>query len=96
MKDMLFAYFFKYIQGRDVSFSESAFDIACIFQFHIAGRDCLKNMSCDCCKIYLEHWDGKIKCCFGHTNSNSKHGMVSSRQVQFLLYSFIYLVCIAY
>ncbi|KAL6637442.1 hypothetical protein ACP70R_025014 [Stipagrostis hirtigluma subsp. patula] len=32
-------------------------------------------MPCDCCKRYLEHLDGKLKCLFGHMNSSSRHGM---------------------
>ncbi|CAL4943246.1 unnamed protein product [Urochloa decumbens] len=43
--------------------------------FHMAGRDCWKNMSCSFCKTYLDHLDEKMKGFFTHTNSNSKHGM---------------------
>ncbi|CAL4926264.1 unnamed protein product [Urochloa decumbens] len=41
----------------------------------MAGPDCWKNMSCSCCKTYLDHLDEKMKGFFTHTNSNSKHGM---------------------
>ncbi|KAL6637444.1 hypothetical protein ACP70R_025016 [Stipagrostis hirtigluma subsp. patula] len=36
-------------------------------------------MPCDCCKRYLEHLDGKLKCLFSHMNSSSRHGMFSGR-----------------
>ena len=47
----------------------------------MAGGNTHRKKSCACCKEYLEHLGGKMRCFLRRMAADSMHSMVSSSQV---------------